>query len=381
MIILVTIIFFIFPILSIPFCIIGIFFDKNNRFKYCILLTVCLSIISYYMVPDTTDDLYRNQLQTQVYKDYDIHTILFDNTEQIRILIQLLFGKIGNVDLLQAIGVFIHYILIFYILCDCQKKYELKMSYFVIIFLFTILSFILVNIAGNLWNPIAISVFAFVVYLEYCKGKNKILCNILEILTILIHSSMIFPIIIKIIFEVSKCKINKIAVISVVLVLFFIEVIFNFLTRFSNIPIISEILSFYNTYFLNSEGWGYLHTTTLLLTYFTIIIPFLLIYILLYKKRDYISDFTFLTTISTIVLFFNTTFAIRFIPLIQLLGIPIIFDFLKNSKKKTNRYIILFYMFGIIFGYIYYQYIKTMDYSFGTFEEKMFSNIYSIFIK
>ena len=98
------------------------------------------------------------------------------------------------------------------------------------------------------------------------------------------------------------------------------------------------------------------------------------------KKTSEINGFILLLSISTLIMIPQSIVMVRFIMLIQFIGIVPMIDCLKNLTK--NKLILLFIILALSSIYIYYFYHILSPENFGNFfTEKIYDNIFSIFTK
>lgn len=352
MIYFVTLILIIFPIYSIPFSFIGSIIDRKNRFIYLVELSIGLAFLAYCWKPNNIYDLYvwQNEavkLSQMNYKQFIEY--LSSNTELINLLVKYIVGKIGNVSLLQLFVVASGYINIFYMLYDSCKEQQIKKMGYIITLIYIIVSLLYLNFISGLFYTWAITILALGIYLYYFK-KKKILPMLLLIISILVHTSMIFPIIVFIMFVLSKSKINYKSLIIILILSVSPKVILPALSKYTNIAIFNEINIMYNGYFLmdvyNKMNSGGLMVANLLMS-----IPIYLIYFVNHKKIDKLGNLSILLNIITWLLYLTAPIFVRYIYLTVLLFMPSFenyFDSASDSMAQTNNKQIIFFIICLI---------------------------------
>ena len=380
MFILALILYCICPVIAIPLLIVGLIKDKKHRYIYLLILAFFLSVIAFNVTPKMNEDLYRHHddvLRFGTMENTAFINILKSNSELLSLILKRFIYKLGNVNYLQFFITFIDYSIVFYIINDYNSKKENDLKFIGIISLFTIISFSYMTIISNLFNTLALIIFSLGLYFDYSNKKNKLLCYILYISPILIHSSLILPLVILIIFKITGNKVNLKNIIIIFVGLFLIPNIISILNRMFSFGIINEINSFYKNYFINQEQFGYLHTTRILFIYMIKLIPYFVAYFFV-KDKNSLDDFSMLVLLIIITLFFQSTFSIRYIPIVQLCGLPMICKMLKNISKK-NSYIMIIIILLITFVQIYFQYLQIRQSNFESFSKIITSNVINNF--
>ncbi|HPF83774.1 MAG TPA: EpsG family protein [Bacilli bacterium] len=376
--------FLICPLIAVIVAAIGLIIGKEKHHKiYFLIIAFALAIIAYYFNPSSSDDLFRhhndvitisNMSQTRIFG------YLIGSSEQLSFILKYLVGLTGNVDLLQFIITFISYIIMFYLIDDSSKKYNVSKITFIFITIFTAISFNYLTICSNLFNTLGLLVFSLGLYLEYNKENKKVLAYILYVISALIHFSLLFAIFILLLFKLLGEKTNIKAIYLLLVIFLFIGPIIEFMYRNIDLGIVKEIQTFYNNYFINQNEFEYLHTTNVLVVYLSKLLPYTIIYLFFKQEKTKLSDFAFLMTIAIVGLFPSSTFSIRFIPIVQLTGLPMLFSYFKNNGREFK--ILLITLITILIGvYTYYQYTQLHTRMSFDYSSLMFKNIVSIFNK
>jgi hypothetical protein len=377
-------IFIFFPVLSIIFSICGYFFgSKKYNIIYAMLIALSLGTMVYYFEPLQTYDLYRHHavVESLINNNFSffIENINNFDLEPIPMFVCYFISKTQNINLLQFVIVCLGYFLILYILGDYRKKINLNDFIFMILTLFTFFGFNTLYFISGLWCYIAIILFFLILYLDYVKNINKKICIILCFLLIFVHNSMLFPFIILIIYKLfgSKLKFREIIIISCIFI--FPNIILGFLTNNFNIDIINKISYMYNAYFTQNSDMKKFYSGTIFFIEITkLLVTFFAIYLQnKEKKLENINGFIILLTIGMGIMIPKSIVMIRFVMLIQFIGIIPLFNCLKEINKKNLLFLFLIILLTII--YIIYFYSVFRNQNFGSlFEEGLLKNIFSI---
>lgn len=368
---------FLFPIIGIIFSFCGMIFSKKYKLLYSICASLSLATLAYLYVPTSIEDLYRHHLNVLKYTyitNKDFINILLTEIEKIRILIEYIVCKIGNVNLLQFMVTFITYMLIFNIVNKNFNKNDSNFKY-ALILLFTFFSFSYMSIISNLWYMLAVSIFSLGIYKEYNESK-KICAYILYILSILVHSSIIFPLGLLILFKIFKNKINIKLVLFMLILFSSIGIILNFLVVNYNNAIISELYNYYLPYFENAEFISSMHPTRLMIIYLIKLIPYFLIYT--FNNKDDSKDIDKLSICymyAIFILYMFSSFSVRFIPIVQLCGIDILLNCFNQMKNKKYNLVFLLIMTLIGIIWILFHIYQAKYYNFYDINSNLYRDI------
>ena len=379
----ISVIFLLVPFIGFLLSIIAYFNCNKKKCIYPLLIGLYLGIVAYYFIPPQNYDLYRHhQIVKQLMGMSLNNSILILNhidLETLPKLICLLISRFNNINLLQFFITAIGYTIIFSCLYDYKIKAKVNNTIFVPVCLFTFFGFNALNFISGLWNYIAIIIFFLALYLEYiCKAK-KVYCYPLYALTIFMHNSMLFPLVILIIYKMSNNSL-KIRTILISLVIFiFPELVLSFINNTFNITILKEIQRMYNSYFTNDNKmyifYGgvvfFIELTKLIITNLSILFEEKK------KKTTGINGYIILLSICTLVMMTKSIVMIRFIMLIQFIGIVPLINSLKKVTKETLPYYLIIIILTIV--YIIYFFHLFRYQSFGNLFNDLFTkNIISI---
>lgn len=338
------------PIVSIPFSFIMIPFDYKNRKHYMIQNSVGLAFFAYCWNPSKTADLYvwqqiSSQLSILDFKSFFQYMI--SGSEPLNNLLKYIAGLTGNYALLQFIVVLIGFLLlnnlIYHVYRDTGKDKPLS---FFVIYSFLLASLLYVHFISGLFYMLAAIVFANGVY--YIYNNKKILGIVLTLASFLIHSSMAFPILLFIIFYLSKSKLKIKNIILYIILALSIGYIIPALLTYLNHPIFSDIKAMYDGYFLNDR---YNAINSGLFFWFNLISLFPIIYLLIFGKKDFnsMSKYGVVIILSSVLIYHMAPVFFRFIYLGHMLLSFSYFEYANNTSAiKTNRRIFFVVLMGTI---------------------------------
>ena len=379
------ILFIVNPILSLPFLALFYFSDKGSKgIVYSVLIGIVFGLFAYHFIPKPGYDLIKHQnivltLQGMTLKNvFSISGRL--DLEIIPILYSYIISFLPNINLLQFFVVSSGYGILLYMMYDYRKRTKLDSISFFIIVLFVLFGFNTLYFISGLYCYIAFIIFALVFYNEYVLKKYKSFSIIMYILLVLMHNSLALPVLILFIMKLYKDKFNLKTIIILFLIFIFSYYIVSYVNTFISSPSLRRILMMYNAYTLKNEHYkiyysGYIFAieiTKLIVTLFFTIINGIK------EKKKPINNYILSLALITVLMMFKARLAIRYVMIIQFLGIvPIMEELAKNEKRK------IVYWAGLTALTVFYIifFIRVFRYqSFGDlFESKMFNSIFGIF--
>lgn len=336
------------PILALPFVVIGLKKDAKHRNVYYCIIAVFMALFSYCYRPVATEDLYRHHIDTMQYKDMGMEKLsktISRNPEQLSVLYKYVISKTGNQDLLQFFTAIISYYILFYLLDGYTKKAR-KGNLFgkIGIWFFTLSGFHFLLITSGIFYTLALEIFSLGVYRDYVL-KKKWSSYLLYLIPVFIHTCAVLPLVVLILFKLLKSKFNLKNSLILVIVILSISFLLNVVVSSFNIPIVNELSNLYRSYFDNEEQWSGLHGSIVLITYLSRLVPVAIGYILS-REKNQVSDFAMFTMVLVIALYFQTTFSIRYIHIVVLCGLPLLFESI-NHEKYGQFYSLMLYCLGI----------------------------------
>ena len=378
--------FILFPIIGLPIYMYYYIFDKNKEgLFYSAIIGLTLGIFAYYFIPKIDYDLYRHQMVVSqlkglsfsqflmVYKDLEL--------EFIPSLYSYIISLTNNFDLLQFFVVSLGYSILFYILYDYRKISGINTIPFIFTVLVTIFGFNTLYFISGLYYYIAVILFALAFYNEYVKKSNKIICYLLYILTIFIHNSMAFALLVLFIYKFFRNKFN-LKSISICIIIFALSFyVLNFLTINFDISFFKTIQNMYNSYVTKDASLKRLYSGIILFIEITkLVITILCIFTQKEKhKFDGVNGFILLLSLSTVIMMIRSRVMIRFVMLVQFIGIVPMMDSFKGVRNNKLILLMIVIMLSII--YILYFYLVFRYQSFGLLHKNIFKNIFEIFNK
>lgn len=381
------IIFIFFPIIGLPIYIFSYFSNKNKKgILYSILLGLVLGILAYYFIPPSDYDLYRHQYIVRQLANRNFAQFLsvakIIDLEFLPLLYSYMISLIKNIDLLQFFVVSLGYTILFYMLYDYRKISQLKLLPFTAIVMFTIFGFHALYFISGLYFYIAIIILAFALYNEYVKENKKIISYLLYISVLFIHNAMFFPIAILLIYKIFHNRFNVRSVLTCLSIFVFAWYVLFFVNSILDLDILKRIMAMYDSYISSNDRMQKFYSGTV---FFIEITKWLitLLCIFLQKEKNKttgINGYILLLSLCTLMMIPRSIVMIRFVMLIQFLGIVAMMDSLR--KVTRNRFLLLLLILGFALLYTVYFYHILSDQDFGNlFNEKITNNIFNVMRK
>ena len=383
MIILFSVLFFLFPILSMPLILLAFFNEKKIRYKkyYAFLIAVFAGILLFYFIPDSSKDLYRyyiimNRLSIMSLNNFI--TYLTSRVEPLSNIYFYVFSKFSSINIIMFATTLISYGLIFYVLFEHQKKEKLANLDFNIITIFALSVFYLVDDITGIRFCLGRLIFFVALYLDMYKNKRSISTLILYTITPLIHSSCLIFVIIRVIITLLKNKYN----IKTFLILWFVSLsptfIIKFANTFSNIPLFSSLGSKAEEYLSLNAGFYPMFILQIIIMFFLF---FVLLYTRKHKQDSNTKYINFVLIVLTIGLLFikSTSISTRFIRAGIIFSLPILMEFIKmlKIKNKCVAYIVIILLSSA--SLLFQISHLTVKISYGNlFDEGLLKNIFSL---
>ena len=383
---LLVLIFLIIPILGLPIYFLFYLFDKEKKgILYSCLIGLSLGLIAYYFDPKMSHDLFRhqevvNQITGMNFLDF-IKSIPNFNLEIIPMLYSYFISLFHNIDLLQFFVVSIGYSIIFYILYDYRKRKNLDKLTFLVTTLFTFFGFQHLYFISGLYCYIAIILFSLALYNEYVKGVNSKKTMIIYILTLFIHTSMFLPFAVLIIYKLFKNKLNYKMIILLIAFYLLSFVLVEQLDLFLNNSITNNLLTMYKGYTLNNDYYKRFYPASILFVELSKLSVVLLAVLLTRdSKETKMNGYIIILSIMTVLMLLQTRVAIRYVMIIQLIGVVPIMNYFTNDKRRTKIFMLLL-MLALTCAYIVYYIHVFSNESFGNLSNNFIYNIFRIFNK
>lgn len=383
MITLVSLLFFLLPILAFPLLIVAFLLDKNMLHKkiYSIFIAIEAAIILYYFIPDPTKDLSRyytimNRLSFMSIGDFWIY--LTSRVEPIANIYFYFFSKIGNHSWIMVGTTLISYFLINYVLFDYQKKRNINNQDFNMIYIFMLCTFYLVDDITGIRFCLARLIFFVALYLDICKNNKTLKVKLLYLLSPLIHSSCIIFLIIRILCHFIKYKFNLKIFLVLVICSISPQIIMKIAHTASNIPFFSSLSAKAEEYLSLSAGFYPMFVVQIIIMLFLF---FCLLYVRNRCDKNMLKYANYILIILSIALLFvrSTSLSTRFIRASITFSLPLLMEYL-NSLKSKNKLLIYLFMLGICVISLAFQVSHlTVEIHYGTlFEEGLFRNLFAL---
>ncbi len=327
--------FIVCPILSLPFIALGIKKDKKYRMAYLSIVAVFLALFSYHYQPTTSDDLYRHQADVASYENQSVDSLMKDlstQPEQLSLIYKYTISKTGNEGLLQFFIAIMCYIILLYLLNKQTEKHgDLAMWKKIGVWLFVLSGFHFLVITSGMFYTLALEIFSLAVYLDY-ERKKKVVSWICYLVPVLIHTCAALPLLAILLYKLLGSKINLKNGLILSAAVLSIGFIMTAVAPNIDIPVVKELSKLYVAYFNNEEQWSDLHSPLVLTLYLLRLVPVIVGCFLVKKCNDKTTGFSLFMTLLIILLFFQTTFSIRYIHIAVLCGLSITFQAVEHKK-------------------------------------------------
>lgn len=352
-------IFIIFPVFSIPIILIYSLNNNKNHRKYILLLSLSIGIIAYntsaYLNPHL--DIYKHFQLMDLMRVKGIWIV--ENIYISQPIISILFYIIsltGNNKILLFLSGFISYYLG---LSICYKSFEkIHIDYLgkiIIIFFFScvmpwdqMFSGIRFIIAGM--------IFIYALYIDFIHKNKKIFPIFLYVIAIFIHTSLIIPIIIRIIIKYQNKYTYILLNIAILIWPTYIKLIDWILSFIDSIPVFNELRFRLNIY-INTKNHSYNYNLINNLSYIIIALIIFSITVYIKKKHSmwYRYNEKYLEFINTFICFWLPALKFRaigdrFANLTMIIIIPLIIKYINVSNKPKK---ILIYTLIVFFGLLF----------------------------
>ena len=339
--------FVICPIMVLPFLFLGLKKDKKHKNVYLIIIAIFVALFSYNYRPKSEEDLYRHHIDTMQYEDASVEVLAKDisqKPEQLSTVYKFIISKTGNQDLLQFFTSAISFFILFYLLNEyTEKNKDVKGWRLFGIWIFVLSGFHFIVITSGIFYTLALEIFSLGVYLNYEK-KRKVWGWIFYIMPMFIHTCAFLPFILILLFKLLGSKNNIKNILILVGLIMSIGFLLVVIAPNIDLPIVKELSNLYKWYFNNEEAWADMHPIPILIMYMSRLVPVCVSYKMAHSKNG-ISDFSFFMTVAIVVLYFQTTFSIRYIHIAVLCGLPLLFAAARD-KKYGRLFSLSLYVFA-----------------------------------
>lgn len=385
MLYLLTAIYILFPILATPLLILGLLLDKRNIKFYIFYLLINVSLIGYYYIPKTSNDLFRHYIIMDYLKDLSLIEVINNFSTDPLIIKNLWFYLVSvtdNYGLLPFSAIFITYFLIANDIIDFGRKEKVPYKLILLSILCTLLWFPIILPLSGVRFSTAIVLFFHAVFRELVLKKRDFLTICYYIIPLFLHYSIVVLIIIRLLLGVFR-KSNLAFVIMlgwIALLPIIIEMLNNL-----NVPYLTNLLDkiyiYSDIHFRNDTYNNFLYFVKIFINIFIV-----LLFIIIKKNLNFIYEKYenfYLYSLSL------AAFCIGGIGLYSILNrygqLTIIFlpfliiPLIKHLKfKLINIFAIIYFPILVIVGiYIQYVPLKFAQYNISI-EELLIKNIFQI---
>lgn len=360
--IILLIISFIFPILGLLLTSFFYFFAKGKKTAIItsILFGVLIAFFAYNFIPDSKFDLVRHQALVNSYSevhDVDSFVSVYKSSgmELIPQLYSFVISRIGDVNLLQFFPVAIGYSALFYILVDYKNKIKLKNYKFIPVFILVLFGQSTLYYFSGLYNYTAINLFALAFYLDYFKTKKFSPC-ILYVSTFFIHTSMVLPIGLLMLYKLCNSKSIKRPVVFGILgvCVLLLLLLFGGVGEYLIPNIINPLRKMFLSYAGNNERFSRFYRG------FGLVVDLIKIGLILMncwllrkdKNNSSAKKFVLFLSIVVVALLPISIVVIRFASLALFLSIPMLMDLINDDKRRHQYVLMVYVLVAILFtGY------------------------------
>lgn len=386
MTILASILFIISPILSMPVVLLGLFLEKKHKRYYCFLLSVMIGIICYYIVPNRGMDISRYYEYLDEIRYLPITEALKGISSQTEIITNLFFyviSQLNNNSLVVFFSSLIYYNILFYIIIDYCKIKDLTNKQINMIIIYAMITiWIIPNILGIRY-AISMVVFLLAIYLDMVKQKKNIIYKLLYILPILIHSSTILFLIMRLILLISNRKTKILIIAIIVLISATPDFIFTLTQNLPGANIVESVSKSVQNYLI--DGKETFENINLLKIGLAISFAFAL-YGIKEKvpKENKLYNYTVLMLVLSLAFCYSPTLCIRLIDftnllfILMLIEIGSIKDLLKAKNNIITFYFIIMLLISLRTQIIYFKQPESYN---NLIPDKIATNVFSIFNK
>lgn len=362
MLVLVLILFIFFPILALPFTLIGLLAEKkiNNKKIYCAIFSIIASITLFCLYPDSTMDLYRYYNIMHTYSNMSFNNFsseILSGIEPLMNIIFFIFSQMSNHHLLVLFVGIISYFIQFYIIFDYQKKVNLSNFQLNIIIIYFISTFLIIYHIAGIRLCLGRMIFLLALYMDFFKNKHSLFNKLLYVVPIFIHQSILIFLILRICLFLNKNKFDLKFAILMLMVSISPRILISFTEKISsNVLAFSKLTSRAESYLSIGNSVANIYK----LQFALMIFIYLVIAFMKYKKISTNNKFVNYTlAILSVGLFFSYSSSIstRFISTACSFT-PIIFmDCIKNILPKDRMAFVLMLMIFSAF-YVAFQFVQ-----------------------
>lgn len=246
--------------------------SRNNKRKLAMLLIVSwVFLLSFAYQPLASDDLTREyscldgirkygweffSMGTNKYYSDTLGLLSSSKFEGLYVtqVIYYIFAHLPIYNFLPAAVVAFQFILEFKLLEKIRGKFELTQKELVFLFLLFFLTRELRWMMTGIRNQLAFTISVYILYRDLVEHKNMIYSMIGLILCGMIHQSALIFLVFRLILLIPSTKVKLVISLCSLLWSNLLELLFGFVQRFSNIPIVNSLLWKLTIYTQNDSG-------------------------------------------------------------------------------------------------------------------------------
>ena len=261
--------------------IISIFFKRENLKYYFLIVSLVLAVLAFLYVPNSKMDLYRHYTMLDMTRIYGFDYIMTsDDYKSLPVIgiYMYLISLLNCNSFLPGITAFIVYKLSLDIVYLSGIKYNSSKSGMLLAAYFYIGTANYLGTISGIRNPLAITIFIYLLYIELIEKKHIKLCWIGYLMTCLIHVSMVLPLVLRISVYLYKRFTKTIIKVALICWSVFLPIIMNILSSLSGIPLIGLLVTKMNSYD-SEEANAVANVSLYTAVYSTIVIVTIIVFI------------------------------------------------------------------------------------------------------
>lgn len=317
------------------------FVPKKYLRYYFFIVSITLAMLAFFVVPDSSMDLYRYYDIINYYKEFTVKNINFIlEFEPLSILYFFFISRLPDERIFSFINIFIIYGFSTDLIYKHAKRYDLSKNAILISFIFLLFSVSFYLVVSTVRSALVFVLFIYFLYLELVEKKYTRFCWFIYILLCLFHSSAFFLLIIRILLPLKKKIPEKIIVFFTFIWMAFIPLMVNILEKFK-FSIFQRLLLKTNNYVGNLYQISDIYVCILEVVGFSIVYFFFLNK----HKKDYKELNDFFLFINLLVAFTMGSFFITdifkrfsmYLSFVAPLIVLMLFKYKKHRVANNNQ--------------------------------------------
>ena len=192
---------------------------KRNLLKIFGLITLCISVISFFYVPTESADLYWHFANIELYGNMGLEWVLENrcNLNPLTSLLFFAFSFVGEPHLFTSFCTFITYGFSLLLLYRASKFYSLNKSVIVLLTMFLLFNWNYLLVASNCRIFMLYAVIAYFFYMEFVEDRLHKTALVVYLLSVLFHYGILLVVIPRLILYLYKPA-NKIVYLCAILI-------------------------------------------------------------------------------------------------------------------------------------------------------------------